>query len=97
MRAASARGASAPLAVGLLLLALHTCASQGADDEDVWIQHMDDKSGKPFFYHSRTRETSWEAPAAARVRYLNDQESGGISRPVPQTRKASMLSASGAP
>ena len=67
------RAASAAL---LLLLALPSCAAQGEAD-DMWIEHFDKASGKPFYYHSRTRETAWSAPIGARVKYMDSDASGG--------------------
>lgn len=45
----------------------------------MWIEHFDKQSGKPFFYHSVSRETAWEAPAGAKVQYMNEGERGGSS------------------
>ena len=46
-------------------------------DAGVWVEHFDKQSGKPFFYHSVSRETAWEAPAGAKVQYMNEAERGG--------------------
>ena len=43
----------------------------------MWIEHFDKQSGKPFFYHSVSRETAWEAPAGAKVQYMSEAERGG--------------------
>ena len=61
----------------LLLLALHSCAAQGEEAEDMWIEHFDKASGKNVYYHSRTRETAWTAPTGARVKYMDNAGGGG--------------------
>ena len=58
--------------VSLLALLLH--AAQADVDDDVWIEHFDKESAKPFYYHSRTRETALTPPADASVRYMNSFE-----------------------
>ena len=55
-------------------------AAQDAEDEGSWIEHFDKKSGKHFYYHSKTRETAWEAPAGAKIQFLQQDDSDGASK-----------------
>ena len=52
----------------LLLIGLPLTAAQS--EGEVWIEHFDKASGKPFFYNSVTRESAWEAPEGASVQRL---------------------------
>ena len=42
--------------------------------EELWIEHFDKASGKNFYYEEKTRKTSWEAPAGAKIKYMNSDE-----------------------
>ena len=87
-RSIGVRVATMRLPLLLALLALYSCAAQ-EDPDDTWIEHFDKDSGKPFYYHSRTRETAWQAPIGARVKYM-DSTSGGGSRPTSQKKDTSL-------
>jgi len=71
-----------PLALVFCLLMSATAQDEDAGDDEsggVWIEHFDKASGKNFYYHSATRKTSWEAPAGAKVRYIDGASDGGGS------------------
>jgi hypothetical protein len=62
---------------GALLVALLAALSAAQDAaEGEWIQHFDTSSGKHFYYHSITRETAWEAPSGAKVKFITEGSNG---------------------
>lgn len=61
-----------------LLAALLVAAPVAADDAE-WIESYDKASSKKFYYNSVSRESSWEAPAGAKVKYLSADESSSQS------------------
>lgn len=63
------------LALALLLLA----GSAAQEDDGEWVQHYDKASGKPFYYHSKTRESAWEPPVGAKVKYSEEGATSGGS------------------
>lgn len=42
-----------------------------AQEEALWIEHFDEKSGRKFYYHEKTRETTWSAPAGVKIKYMD--------------------------
>ena len=51
------------------------CTNNSSSDRDPtllegWVEVQDPKSGKPYYYHSKTRRTTWEKPLS------NDQKYG---------------------
>lgn len=60
------------VAFAALLLA---AAVPAAADEAEWIESYDKASNKKFYYNSVSRESSWEAPAGAKIKYMSADES----------------------
>jgi len=52
------------------LIAFLCCAAA----QDEWIESYDKASNKMFYYHSKTRESAWEAPAGAKIRYATESK-----------------------
>jgi len=60
--------------------------AQEGEDEIVWLEQYDEKSGYNFFFNTKTGESTWEAPNCAYVPFSLDQmgyelveESGGTN------------------
>ena len=64
-------------AVLALLLACSSSAAQEAEADEVWIEHFDKASGKPFYYQEVSRKTAWEPPAGGKVKYMDASEKAG--------------------
>lgn len=69
---------------GVLFIAALACSSVAAQDdtatpqgEEVWIEHFDKASGKPFYYQEVSRSTAWEPPAGAKVKYMDASGKAG--------------------
>lgn len=58
------------VALLVLCFAAASRAQEEAADSGEWVEHFDKASGKPFYYHSVTRQTAWEPPAGAKVKYM---------------------------
>lgn len=62
------------LAVALLLCTSGAAAAQDAADssqEELWVEELDEATGKPFYYRSSDRATAWWPPEGAKVKHLD--------------------------
>ena len=61
--------------VAVLAALLLAAAAPAAADEAEWIESYDKASNKKFYYNSVSRESAWEAPAGAKIKYMTADES----------------------
>ena len=69
--------------LALAALALSSPLLVAADDGE-WIEFYDKASNKKAYYHSVTRQSAWEAPEGAKVKYMTaeDTSSAGVATKV---------------
>ena len=60
--------------------ALLLCVPVAAEDEE-WIEFYDKASNKMAYYHSKTRESAWEPPEGAKVKYVTSDSTSAQSTP----------------
>jgi hypothetical protein len=70
--------------LALAALALSSPLLVAADDGE-WIEFYDKASNKKAYYHSVTRQSAWEAPEGAKVKYMTAEDtssaqSGGSAK-----------------
>lgn len=39
-----------------------------------WVQYEDEKSGKPYYYNSSSKETSWENPNPTTTKQADEED-----------------------
>ena len=59
----------------LLVGCVAFAAAQAEAEPEEWIESYDKASNKKFYYNSVSRESSWEAPAGAKIKYMSADES----------------------
>uniref|UniRef100_A0A6V4CQ68 WW domain-containing protein n=1 Tax=Prymnesium polylepis TaxID=72548 RepID=A0A6V4CQ68_9EUKA len=69
------------LARVLLLGCVALAAAQAEAEPEEWIESYDKASNRKFYYSAKTRESAWEAPEGAKIRYQDGSSSSAKAKP----------------